>query len=136
MNRDIQYSVCAAILQYFALFTLQEPGLTTWWSQRAVSHARLWLDLRGLSDPFCSHVSGVAAPQVPEPGGDVHRHGRGVVRLPGLGVGRREQSRHQQLQEAEPHGVRGRRHGRQLHAGVAAGERHGLYVCDHPTPDL
>lgn len=117
-------------------FTLQEPDLTTWWSQRAVSQACLWLDLCGLSDPFCSHVSGVAAPQVPEPAGDVHRHGRGVVRLPGLGVGRREQSRHQQLQEAEPHGVCGRRHGRQLHAGVAAGERHGLYVCDHSAPHL
>lgn len=84
----------------------------------------------------CSHVSCVAALQVPEPAGDVHSHGRGVGRLPGVGVGRREQSDHQQLQEAEPHCVRDRRHGRQLPANLFAGKRHGVYDCNHFASDL
>lgn len=49
--------------------------------------------------PSCGSrlTASVAALQVPEPSGDVHSHGRGVGRLPGFGVGWREQSHHQQL---------------------------------------
>jgi len=89
-----------------------------------------------LNWPLCSHVCRVAASQVPEPSGDVHRHGRGVGHLPGVVVGRREQSGDQQPQEAESHGLRGRRHGRQLHVALHAGQRHGLHDGHHFTPGL
>lgn len=74
--------------------------------------------------------------QVPEPPGDVYSHCCGVVHLPGLSVGRREQGRDQQLQEAEPHSICVGCHGGQLHLDLSAGERHGVYVCNHLPPHL
>lgn len=74
--------------------------------------------------------------QVPKPTGDVHSYGRGIGRLLGFSVGRREQSCDQQLQEAEPHSVCDRHHGRQLHFDLYAGERHGVYDCNHFTSGL
>lgn len=69
--------------------------------------------------------------KVPEPVWHVSGWSSGDSGLHGLGVGRREQSHDQELQEEEPHLVCHRGHGHQLFPAVAVWRCHDLHLWDY-----